>query len=197
MATKTLNHATAPDWLVGEMPAGYQTRFAEIQRLSAEMNAMDKMARLLWETGTPLYEAVRDTFASFKFDVDDAPNDARVIVVKLDPRRRLLMYVAVAETAIEKKSPELATIFKIVHEIAGNGDRAVLVTNVDRTSPPKSRQSAVSADAADLLKRLGANVLPATTLFALWSQSQQDSTRVRTYLDRFHEQDGGTAPTIG
>src|SRR5262245_29721420 len=78
MATKTTPVAATPDWLVAEMPAGYQTRFAEVQRLSAEMHAMDRMARLLWEIGPPLHEAVRDTFASLKFEVDAAAGDDQI-----------------------------------------------------------------------------------------------------------------------
>lgn len=185
-----------PDWMVAEMPAGYQTRYAEIQRLSAEMHSMDRMGRLLWETGAALHEAVRDTFTGLKLDVVELSVTVPVIAVKLDSKRRFCVHVATAESAIEKKSPELASVFRIVHEIAGSEDRAVLVTNTDRTVPPKARPAPVSSEAANLLERLGVNVLPAPALFTLWSFSLQDPQRARTYLDRLHAQDGGMAAAI-
>jgi hypothetical protein len=193
---KAVSTTTAPDWMVAEMPAGYQTRFAEIQRLSAEMHSMDRMARLLWETGAPLHEAVREIFAALKCEVDALPGGMPGLAVKLDARRRLLVYVSGAESAIEKKNPELASVFHIVHEIAGGEDRAVIVTNTDRAAPPKSRPAPVSTEAATLLGRLGANVLPAATLFALWTMSMQDPQRARTYLERLHAQDGGVAAAV-
>jgi hypothetical protein len=197
MPTKTMaTVATAPEWLVAEMPAGYQTRFAEIQRLSAEMHAMDRMARLLWETGESLHEAVSETFAGLKFEIESLAAAPSVLAVKLSSKQRLLVHVAAADSAIEKKSPELAAIFRVVHEIAGADDRVVLVVNNDRLAPPKTRPTPVSTEAADLLSRLGVNILPATTLFALWSQSQQEAQRARVYLERLHGQDGGLAPQV-
>ena len=195
MPTRTMPAvATAPEWLVAEMPAGYQTRFAEIQRLSAEMNAMDRMARLLWETGDALHEAVRETFAGIKLEVDALAAVPSVVAVKLNSKQRLLVHVVATDSVIEKKSPEIASIFRVVHEIAGSDDRVVLVANSDRLTPPKTRPPAVSAEAVDLLTRLGVNLLPSTTLFALWTQSQQEAQRARVYLERLHAQDGGVAP---
>src|SRR5690348_16535449 len=43
-----------PDWAIKEMPSGYQTRLAEIERLSADIREMDRFARLLCEAGEPL-----------------------------------------------------------------------------------------------------------------------------------------------
>lgn len=189
--------ATAPEWLVAEMPAGYQTRFAEIQRLSSEMHAMDRVARLLWETGEPLHEAVGDALSSFKLEVDAVPAAPEALTVKLDGKRRLLVQVATADSTIEKKSPELASVFRLVHEVAGSDDRVVLATNTDRLAPPKGRPAPASKEALDLLGRLGVNVLPTPTLFALWTQAQQDLQRTKTYLDRLHAQDGGLAPAAG
>lgn len=186
----------APDWLVSEMPAGYQTRFAEIQRLSAEMHAMDQMARLLWETGAPLQEAVRDTIASLKLEIDPVVDAGLGLAAQIDNKRRLLIHVASAESAIEKKSPELASVFKLVHEIAHADDRVVLVTNTDRSAPPKGRPSSVTQEAGDLLERLGVNVLPTTTLFGLWMISLQEPQRARAYLEKLHAQDGGPAPVV-
>ena len=40
------------------MPPGYQTRLGEIERLSADLDAMDRIGRVLWESGEPLRDAV-------------------------------------------------------------------------------------------------------------------------------------------
>jgi hypothetical protein len=184
----------APDWLVAEMPPGYQTRFTEIQRLSAEMHAMDRFARLLWETGPALREAVVEAFGALKYDIESPPADAALLIVRLDARRRLLVHVAEGDGLIEKKSPELAHVFRLVHEIGGDDDRAVLVTSGDPALPPKARGADVSPEALKLLGRLGVNVMPAATLFSVWSLAQMDAPHARTYVDKFHAMDGGTAP---
>jgi hypothetical protein len=49
----------------------------------------------------------------------------------------------------------------------------------------------VDAEAAHLLKRLGANYVAGPTLFALWSLSLQDRPRARGLFDLIHAQDGG------
>ena len=188
-----MSHSVAPDWLVAEMPPGYQTRFAEIQRLSAEMQAMDRFARLLWESGPELREAVAETFGSLKCAPEPVPGDTSVLMVKLDPRRRLLVAVAETDGVIEKKSPELARAFRLVHEIGGEDDRTLLVTSGDRAKPPNARAADVSPEALKLLTRIGVNVLPAATLFNVWSLSQMDPSRARTYLEKVHALDGGMA----
>jgi hypothetical protein len=186
--------APTPDWLVAEMPPGYQTRFAEIQRLSAEMHAMDRMARLLWESGPALHEAVGDAFDAMKYEVESPAADPSLLIIKLEHKRRLLVHVAETDAVIEKKSPELALVFRLVHELAADEDRTVLVTSGDRTVPPKARGAAVTPEAEKLLARLGVNVMPASTLFGVWSLAQQEPARARAYLDKFHAMDGGMAP---
>ena len=178
------------------MPPGYQTRFAEIQRLSAEMKSMDKFARLLWESGPALREAVAETLAALKFTIEPVQGDASLFIAKLDQRRRLLVAVAETDGIIEKKSPELAKAFRLVHEIGGDDDRTVLVTSGDRTKPPSARAADVTPEALKLLTRLGVNVLPAATLFSVWSLSQMDPARAKTYVERVHATDGGMAAAL-
>lgn len=173
------------------MPPGYQTRFAEIQRLSAEMNAMDRMARLLWDTGPSLREATSEAFAALKYEMDSLQADPPALIVKLDARRRLLVHVAGDNGVIEKKSPELAHAFRLVHELGGDDDRTLLVTGGDPATPPKSRGPAVTPEALKLLSRVGVNVMPASMLFAVWSLGQQDPKLARAYMDKVHALDGG------
>ncbi len=181
--------ATAPDWLAAEMPPGYQTRFAEIQRLSSEIQSMDRIGRLLWETGPALQEAVGEALTALKYEATAAA--APLVVVRLDSKRRLLIHVAEAEGPIEKKSPELAHAFHLLHEVAGDGDRVVLMANGHRNTRPRDRAEALTPDALRLLSRMGANFVSTTTLFSLWMLSFQDPGRTRASIDQLHAQDGG------
>ena len=181
-----------PDWLAAEMPPGYNTRMLEIQRLSEELRTMGQFGRLLWTTGDELTDAVREAFVAMKFDVASPPPAFRSLVtVNLDSRRRLLLYVSKSEGAIEKRSPDLAHLFQMLHELAKDDDRIVLVANPDPATRPADRGAPVDDDAMKLLRRLGANLLLAPTLFAVWTLSLQDRDRARSWIERLHTQDGG------
>src|SRR3954468_22580215 len=81
-----------PDWVVAEMPPGYETRLSEIQRLIADLNEMNRFARLLTELGPRLAESARAVFAAMKFETElvEGPADA-LVAVRLDGKRRLLV----------------------------------------------------------------------------------------------------------
>jgi hypothetical protein len=179
-----------PDWLPGLMPPGYQTRFAEIQRLTAELQGMDRMGRLLWQSGPGVTDLVRDVFAALKVDAEVHPDDTPQLVVKID-KRRLLVHVITTDGAIEKKHPELAQAFQILHQTAGDDDRVVLVANPHRQLPPADRPDPLTADALTLVTRMGVNVVTTATLFSLWNLSMSDQQRGRTLVERLHSQDGG------
>src|SRR5262245_59335972 len=115
-----------PSWMVPLMPPGYQTRFAEIQRLTEEIQGMDRLGRLLYEIGSPLRDAVREMFIALRFDVDPVQPSSGRVVVRVDAKRRLLLHVAEADSPIEKKGPELAHVFQMLLEVAADGDRVVL-----------------------------------------------------------------------
>ena len=181
-----------PEWLAAEMPPGYNTRLMEIQRLSDELRGMGHFGRLLWTVGDELADAVRETFVALKFDAAQTPGlPASALTVNLDARRRLLLHVSSAEGLIEKKSPDIAQVFQILHEVAGDDDRIVLVANCEPSRRPADRREAIDPEAMKLLRRLGANVLLAPTLFALWTLSLQDRDRARAAVERLHAQDGG------
>jgi hypothetical protein len=99
--------------------------------------------------------------------------------------------VSASGESIEKKGPDLAHVFQMLHEVAGDNDRIVLVANCDPTTRPADRRDPIEPDALKLLRRLGANVLLAPTLFALWTLSLQDRDRARAWVERLHTQDGG------
>ena len=182
----------APDWVVAEMPPGYQNRVAEIRRLSEELQEMSRFAKLLWAIGPELRASVRDVFTALKMEATlmDAPSDL-ALAVKLEGKRHLLLLVSAAEGTIDKKSAEIAQVFKMLHEVAGEHDRVVLVTNGDRMHQPADRAESLTPEALKMLQRLGANCITAPTLFKMWSLAGQDVDRARKYVERLHEQDGG------
>jgi len=181
----------APDWCVAEMPPGYQNRFEEIQRLTADLRAMDQTGRLLWATGDPLQEAVRDVFAALGYDVASTGDDPADIAVRLDNQRRLLFHISSQDAIVEKKSDELARVFDLLHRQAGERDRVALVADCDRGSRPADRPDPVSPDAVAFAQRMGVNVVKTHALFKLWRISLVDQNRARTIVDRLHAQDGG------
>ncbi len=182
--------AGAPDWMVAEMPPGYQTRLLEIERLSADLQAMDGIGCVLWETGEPLRDAVVALFAALKCEVDPTPGDTCAISVGLGGSRRLLLVVSGAGSPIQKTNEELARSFQAM-QFAGANDRVVLVVNNDPTTPPADRPDPVLSDALGVLQRMGVNVLTTVTLFRLWRLSLEDQQKARMVLDRLHAQDGG------
>jgi hypothetical protein len=184
-----------PDWLIAEMPPGYQTRVGEIQRLSAEIEAMDRIGWLLWQTEQPLRDAVRDMFAALRYETELQPDEATYDVgVKLDTSRRLLVRVSKADGVVGKKSSDLVAVFQTLSEVAGDRDRVVLAANSHHATRPLERPKSdtIAPDALDLLQRIGANFLTTTTLFRIWSVSlREDVSRARAHIDRVHAQNGG------
>lgn len=179
---------TVPGWLKAEMPPGYVNRVEEIERLTRDLEGMSRFGRLLWTTRDELAGSVRDVFSALRLHTQGVDGGGTVmIVVTLEPRRRLLVYVSSSADVIEKKSPELATVFQLLHEVAGDHDRVTLVANHDPDTSPAMRSEGISADGLAFIRRLGANFVSAHTLFRLWSLSLQDSERARGYLDRLHD----------
>jgi hypothetical protein len=181
-----------PEWIMAEMPPGYQNRLAELQRISDELRAMDRFGRLLWQVGDPLHEAEQEAMAALGAEIQPIAEPAvRSVAIRLENRRRLLVHTAASPAAIQRKDAELAHVFRLVHEVGEDGDRTVLVTNNDPAMRPPDRTPPVAGDALALLHRLGAVILTGPTLFALWSAGTQDKSRGRTLLERLQQQDGG------
>src|SRR5262245_51516001 len=83
--------SAAPAWLSEEMPPGYANRLAEIQRLSAELQEMERFGRLLWQAGDALSDAVQEAFAAMGMDAEIIPGSPVASVrVRFDTDRRLL-----------------------------------------------------------------------------------------------------------
>lgn len=181
-----------PDWVVAEMPPGYQNRVREIQMLMADLEAMGRFGRLLTETGARLGEVVRDVFASLRYEtalMSDATSTA--VVVALEGRRRLLVHVSGDGLVIQKKSPEIARVFQVLQDVAEESDHVVFVTNAEPHQKPADRGRSVTAEAESLLSRLGVSHVSALTLFSLWKLSLQEPERAREQVVRLHAHEGG------
>jgi hypothetical protein len=180
----------APEWLLAEMPPGYQTRLWEIERLSVDLHAMDRIGRVLWEAGEPLRDAVDALFNALKCDVDATLGSTGPLVVKLGESRRLLLVVSGSASPIKKTDEELAQAFRAV-QFASANDRVVFVANNDPATPPADRPDPVLPDALDVLQRMSVNVVTTATLFRLWRLWHEDQQKAQKALDRLHTQDGG------
>ena len=180
----------APDWLSAEMPPGYRTRLLEIERLSADLRAMEAIGRVLWETGAPLRDAVASVFAELKYELEPATTASGWMAVKLGDSRRLLILVADAPGPIHRTHDEITRAFQTV-QFAGTGDRVVFVVHSDAAKPPATRPDPVLPDALALLDRMGVAVVTTVTLFRLWRLSLEDQQKARKTLERLESHEGG------
>jgi hypothetical protein len=191
-ATDQTTVEIGPDWVVAEMPPGYQNRVREIQMLMADLEAMGRFGRLLTETGARLGEAVRDVFASLRYEtalMADASSTA--VVVGLEAGRRLLIHVAGDGQLVQKKSPEISRVFQVLQDVAEENDHVVFVTNAEPDRKPADRGRSVTAEAEGFLSRLGVSQVSALTLFSIWKLSLQEPERAREQVLRLHTHEGG------
>lgn len=181
-----------PAWVVAEMPPGYQNRLREIQMLMADLEVMGRFGRLLTATGGQLVESVRAVFGVLSFDTSAMEEGRATIAVVLPGRGRLLVHLCETDAVVQKKSAEIAQVFRLLHEVADERDHVVLFTNTEPTTPPAGRGQAVTAEASAFLARLGVSHMTAPTLFALWKLSLQEPERAREQVGRLHGHEGGT-----
>jgi len=190
MTEPTHDLGPAPAWIPAEMPPGYRTRLLEIERLSAELGAMDAIGRVLWESGEPLRNAVASLFAELKCEVEAPQEAGGPIAVTLGPSQRLLVLVADAAGSIHKTHEEITRTFQAV-QFAEADDRVVFLAQGDVATPPADRPDPVLPDARALLERMGAEVLTTTALFRLWRLWLEDQPKARKALERLYAQEGG------
>jgi hypothetical protein len=181
-----------PDWIVAEMPAGYQNRLSEIQRLIADMHEMGRFARLMYEKGPALTEAMRDVFAALKLETEllQGPS-ATGVLAALDRKRRLVLIASDATAPIDRRSPDVAAVFHTLQDVTEESDRVALVTNVDAERRPADRSVQVTPDALAFLTRMGASHVTGPTLFNLWKLSLENVDRARAQLERLHAEAPG------
>jgi len=177
------------------MPPGYRTRIEEVERLTKDLDDMLRFGRLLYTTGPMLGEAVRDVFTTLKLEVETVPcGEVAVGAVHLGGKRRLLIHVSASADLLEKKSPDVAAAFQILHELGGEQDRVLLAANPHGGLPPAKRPDPATAEAVDMLQRLGVNLVTGPSFFQLWSERLQDPARAAKLVGQLHDQDGGVFP---
>ncbi len=179
----------APDWMPAEMPPGYRTRLLEIERLSADLHAMDAIGRVLWATGEPLKDAVARLFAELKCEVEVPEGTGGPIAVRLGPSRRLLVLVANDPGPIHKTHEAMTRAFQAV-QFAEANDRVVFLAQGDAATPPADRPDPVLPDARALLERMGVEVATTTEIFRLWRLWLEDQQKGRKALERLHAEEG-------
>jgi len=182
-----------PGWVTGELPEQYGELAAKIQALKDEAQKYEKIAAVLWQTGPPLVQAVRDLFTALQFEAELTEGGRSYdMAVSLDGGRRLLVDVVGGPDGLTRKSPEIAQVLRALQEDAGDKDRVVVVANTHSDTPlPKRQQEPVAADALRLIQGLGANLIATPTLFGIWRYSLKDLPGARGSVARLHSLDGG------
>ncbi len=183
-----------PGWVTGELPAQYGELAAKIKALHEEAHKYEKIAAVLWQTGTPLVLAVRDLFAAlqFKVEMSESGSASYDLSVELENGRRLLVDVVGAADAVDRKSPHIGQVLHALQDDARDQDRVVMVANTHCETPlADRRQESVTPEALRLIQGLGANFISSQTLFGIWRYSLQDLPGARKSIARLHAQDGG------
>ena len=190
-----------PDWVSAALPQRRADIVAEIGRLQAEIETlrgeaggMESMARLLWQAGPQLEDAVRDAFCAAGFDADQAPSGSSYdVTVNLGDGKRLLVKVASAEKSVTKKSSEMRQMFDTAQEVEGDDDRLVLAANVHRERPVADREwlDPIAGDALMILTGLGAVVVTTSLLFRIWGMLREKPQAAKDHLLRLHAADAG------
>jgi hypothetical protein len=182
-----------PEWMVGEMPPGYGTRLAEIQRLTAELHGMSRLGRLLYEVGPRLADAIGEMCAGLGCDAEMlAGSNGTALAVRVDNWNRLLLHVSSDDQPVQRKSPEIGRVFQLLHEIADDHDRVALVTNSEPALRPADRCDPLTPEARDFLGRLGVIHVTAMTLFGVWKLSLEETERAREQMQKLQRHTAGT-----
>jgi hypothetical protein len=154
---------------------------------------MEGIAAVLWQTGSALTSAVADLFMALGFETElteyGSTSDLRV---NLSDGRRLLINVVSERQGLDRKSPHIARILKVLQDEANEKDRVVLVANIGFDQALSARRTdPVSVEAARLIQGLGANFVPTSSLFGIWKASLTDASQARSSVQRLHSMDGG------
>jgi hypothetical protein len=187
------NGAQAPDWVTESLPEQYAEIARQITALKEQARVYEGIAAVLWQTGSALTSAVADLFMALGFETElteyGSTSDLRV---HLSDGRRLLINVVSERQGLDRKSPHIARILKVLQDEAGEKDRVVLVANIGFDQALSARRTdPVSVEAARLIQGLGANFVPTSSLFGIWKASLADASQARNSVQRLHSMDGG------
>jgi hypothetical protein len=165
----------APDWLTARLPVRMLAIRTEIRKLRDEASQLGKIAGLLWQTGLPLNESVRDALRQVGFDAELTPTAATYdVTVGLGQNRRLLLEVTGIDGGIAKSSSKIAQILQTTTKEAREGDRVVLAVNAFRQVSPEKRDKIITKDALDLVLGMKASIITTVWLYGVWELAASD-----------------------
>jgi hypothetical protein len=186
-----ISYQGQPPWVTPELPPQYAELANKIAAIQAEARKYEDIAGVVWQTGKPLIQAVRNLFAAMQFESEIKEGASYDVSVQIESGRRLLLVVVGCKEGIQRKSPHISQIVHALQEDAGANDRVVLAANAFCETPVPSRQDAVTPDALRIIQGVGANFVATPTLLGLWKYSLTDLASAKKSVLRLHAQDGG------
>jgi hypothetical protein len=192
-AAVTSSGAQTPDWVTPELPEEYADIARQIAGLKEQARAYEGIAAVLWQTGSALTSGVADLFMALGFETELTEYGSICDVrVHLSDGRRLLVDVVSERQGLDRKSPHIARILKVLQDEAGDKDRVVLAANIGFDQALSNRRGEpVSVEALRIIQGLGANFVPTSALFGIWKASLADALQARNSVVRLHSMDGG------
>ena len=180
-----------PLWVRAELPPQYAELANKIAAIQAEARKYEDIAGVVWKTDKPLVAAVRNLFTAVQYEAEVREGASYDVSVQVETGRRLLIVVAASKESIQRKSPQIGQILRVLQEDAGPHDRVVLAANAFCETPVPSRQDPVAPDGLRIIQGLGANFVATPTLLGLWKHSLTDLGSAKKSILRLHAQDGG------
>ncbi len=180
-------------WVTAELPPAYAEIAGKIAALREEAQKYEEIAGVLWQVGRPLAVGVRDIFSALKYDATLTERESGYNVrVDLGGERRLIVEVAGSPEAIDRKSPAITELLRLLQNDLGDHDRLVLAVNSWCALPLEARKKdLVTPDAVKLVQRVAANIVATSTLFGIWRYSLTNLDAARQSVMKLYSHDGG------
>lgn len=180
-------------WVIAELPPAYAEIAEKIAALRKDAKKYEEIAGVLWQTGLPLAVGVRDIFAALQFETAlNERESGSTVRVNLGGDRHLVVEVAGAPETIDRKSPVMTGLLRVLQDDVSDRDRLVLALNAWCHLPLAERKKdLISPDALKLAQRVGANVVATSTLFGIWKYSLKDLDAARQSVNKLYSHDGG------
>ena len=180
-------------WITAELPPAYAEIAGKIEALREEARKYEEVAGTLWQVGRPLAVGVRDIFTALKFDATlNERETGYSIRVDLGSERRLIVEVTGSPEAIDRQSPAITELLRVLQSDVADHDRLVLAVNAWCELPLDARKKdLVSPEAVKLMQRVGANIVATSTLFGIWRYSLTNLEAARQSVMKLYSHDGG------
>jgi hypothetical protein len=187
-----LHDGEPPAWAVDQLPEPYQDVLRKIAELRAEARRYEDVTGILWRVGQPLADGLRDLFTALEYETSLHESETSwQLHVQIDTERRLLVQIAGAPDAVDRKSPAITDMMRLLQDTATDHDRLVLAVNAWCDTPLDKRREPLTPDALRVVHRLGGNVVSTATLFGIWKYSLTNRDEARKTVLKLYNQDGG------